>query len=73
MTTTYTIQTFDAREGRWTADGIGESTGWPTQADAERAVDSLIAMGGEWADAEYRILEDQTGYTVAAYGPDADD
>ena len=56
----YVIQT--RREGvQWTSDGIaacvsGEGT-FASREDAEVAIESLRALGNEWASAEYRVVE----------------
>jgi hypothetical protein len=56
--TTYTIET--KTDGQWTSDGLGDSTGWESREAAERAIESLRSMGGEWATSEYRIVEVQS-------------
>lgn len=54
-TSTFTVETH--RDGQWTGDGIGDSTGYESREAAEQAIQSLIALGGEWAEYEYRVVE----------------
>jgi hypothetical protein len=42
----------------WTADTIGDHNAFETRAEAERAIDALRALGGDWAEGVYRIVED---------------
>lgn len=67
---TYTIETM--RDGQWTSDGIGDSTGYETRESAERATESLVALGGEWAEHEYRVVESgiEIGRVIEEWTPD---
>jgi hypothetical protein len=57
----------------WSSEGIGDATGWPTEEAAWAAIDSLRALGDEWADAEYRVVEehDADAPLCAPYGEEA--
>lgn len=53
----YEIQAMGA-DGRYSAEYCGQDhTTFMTRAAAEAAIVGLRAMGGEWADGEYRIVE----------------
>jgi hypothetical protein len=41
----------------WTSDGIGEGNRFATEAEAEAAIESLRALGRDWAESEYRVRE----------------
>ncbi len=62
--TTYTIQT-RSNGSQWTSEGLAAcesgAASFATEAGAEIAIDELRAMGGEWAEAEYRVVEDSPG------------
>lgn len=55
----YQIETYDRTDRRWTTDGIGDPSAnrFSSAEEAEDAIESLRALGGEWAEAEYRVRE----------------
>ena len=55
---TFAIET--RHGGAWTAEPIGDNNNFTTRAEAERAIDALRALGGDWAGAEYRVSEVQS-------------
>lgn len=59
---TYTIETYT--DGRWTADGIGESTGWTSARLAIRAMESLASLDDELL-ARYRARSRQAVHAAA--------
>ena len=62
--TTYRIESWGHRDdpgpGRrrreWSDKNCGDVTEFTTKADALAAIASLRDLGGEWADAKYRIV-----------------
>jgi len=46
----------DVFDGRWSDEYIGDENQFNTEVEAQAAIESLLAMGGEW-DAPYRIVE----------------
>lgn len=57
----YQIETLtsDTNGGRWTTEGLGDRgvNRFDSEEEAERAIESLRALGGDWAEAEYRVVE----------------
>jgi len=52
----YEIQT--EHQGMWIAANVGtHGNEFDTREEAEAAIEDLRKLGGEWADAEYRIVE----------------
>jgi hypothetical protein len=49
--------------GPWHSDGLGETPEFSTKLGAKHAIDALRALGGGWADADYRIRA-ENGETV---------
>jgi hypothetical protein len=41
----------------WTTDAIGQPNEFVTREEAEEAIESLKALGDDWAEAEYRVRE----------------
>ena len=62
--TTYRIESWGHRDdpgpGRrrreWSDKNCGDVTEFTTKADALAAIASLRDLGGEWADAKYRVV-----------------
>lgn len=58
--TTYIIETRPANStdaSDWTTDGIGDQNEFATAEAAEAAIEELRAIGPDWADADYRVVE----------------
>jgi hypothetical protein len=70
-TAAYQVQQFD---GGWTSEGLSpEGSGatiFETEAAAHAAVQSLAALGGEWADTKYRVREIRRREMTTAITPD---
>jgi len=63
---TYQIvaRTMDSEDARdWTSDGVGDENSFASVEEARAAVLSLRALGGDWAEAEYGV-RDQDGRLV---------
>lgn len=39
------------------SDHVGEGNAFASAAEAEQAIEDLRALGAEWAEAEYRVVE----------------
>ena len=46
--------------GQWDFESVGDSAAnhFETEGEAEAAIESLKALGSEWADGEYRVVEE---------------
>lgn len=57
---TYQIQSrtavTDDRDAAAWSSHVGDQNEFATEDEAEDGIDSLMALGGEWADAEYRVV-----------------
>ena len=55
----YIIESRNERDPTWSTSGIGDNNLFTTDADARSMVEELKTLGGDWATAEYRVLEAQ--------------
>lgn len=53
----YEIVTRSCDQDEWTSQPIGVENAFPTEDDANAAIDALIAMGGDWAQGQYAVRE----------------
>jgi hypothetical protein len=53
---TYQIETRTKPNAGWTTYGLGEPNEFATAEEAESAIESLRALGDDWAAAEYRVV-----------------
>jgi hypothetical protein len=57
MTRNYEIQTRNSTNPNWNVEGVGDNNRFDSEHAAEKAIESLRALGPDWAAAEYRVRE----------------
>lgn len=64
----YTVQTKTEKRPEWTGDAFGDTPEYDDALAARDAINSLVELGDEWGEAEYRIV-DENGAVVFRCDP----